>query len=205
MGVAKVKFCGMRRLADIEAANALLPEYVGFVFAPSSRRRVSPEEALALRRRLVPGIRAVGVFANETPEKIASLVGRGAIDIAQLHGAEDAADVLRVRELSGAPVIQAFKVRCADDLRRAGQSPADYILLDAGAGEGRAFDWTLLAECRPGRPFFLAGGLTPENVADAVRSVAPFAVDASSGLEADGAKDVGKMTRFIRAVRSIAP
>ena len=191
--------CGLRRPEDIEAANQLAPEYIGFVFAPASRRYVSPEEAAALKQALIPSVRAVGVFVNEQFETAARLLADGVIDIAQLHGREDEAAIARLKALAGKPVIRAFRVRGAEDLRAAEASAADMVLLDAGAGDGKTFDWSLLSSVS--RPYFLAGGLTPKNAAEAVRRFRPFAVDVSSGIETGGFKDYNKMRAFIRAVR----
>ena len=197
--MTRVKMCGMRRMEDIAAANSLMPEYIGFVFAPASRRYVSPEEAAALRQALKPRIRAVGVFVNEEFETVARLLADGIIDIAQLHGSEDADYISRLREVSGKPVIRAFRVKGEADLRAAEASAADMILLDAGAGDGKTFDWSLLSSVS--RPYFLAGGLTSENAAEAVERFHPFAVDVSSGIETNGFKDSEKMRAFMRAVR----
>ena len=197
--MTRVKMCGMRRLEDIAAANSLMPEYIGFVFAPASRRYVSPEEAAALKQALIPGVRAVGVFVNEQFETAARLLAEGIIDIAQLHGHEDESYLNRLRSLTGKPVIQAFRIRNAGDMDPAQASGADMILLDAGAGDGKTFDWNLLHSV--GRPYFLAGGLNPENVGRAVKQLKPYAVDVSSGIETDGFKDVEKMRAFLRAVR----
>ena len=197
--MTQVKMCGLRRLEDIEAVNRLMPDYIGFVFAPGSRRFISPEEAAALRQALRPGIRVVGVFVDEDAETVARLLADGVIDIAQLHGREDEAAIARLKALAGKPVIRAFRVRGAEYLRAAEASAADMVLLDAGAGDGKSFDWSLLSSVS--RPYFLAGGLTPENVAEAVRRFRPFAVDVSSGIETGGFKDYNKMCAFIRAVR----
>ena len=197
--MTRVKMCGLRRAEDIEAANRLMPEYIGFVFAPASRRFISLEEAAALRQALSPGIRAVGVFVDEDAETVAQLLESGVIDIAQLHGNEDEAYIARLKARTGKPVIRAFRVKNAEDLRAAEASPADMILLDAGAGDGKTFDWSLLSSVS--RPYFLAGGLTPENTAEAVKRYHPFAVDVSSGIETDGFKDCNKMRAFMRAVR----
>lgn len=198
--MTKIKLCGMTRPCDIQWANALMPDYIGFVFARKSRRCVSPERAKALRGELDSSIRAVGVFVNEAPEVVAKLLGDGIIDIAQLHGGEDADYLQNLRKLTDKPMIQAFRVDGPADLERARQSVADLILLDNGAGgTGMAFDWALLKNFK--RPFFLAGGLVPENVARAIQAVHPFAVDVSSGIETDGAKDYNKMTAFVNAVR----
>ena len=197
--MTRVKMCGLRRAEDIEAANRLMPEYIGFVFAPASRRFISLEEAAALRQALRPGIRVVGVFVDEDAETVARLLESGVIDIAQLHGNEDEAYIARLKARTGKPVIRAFRVKNAEDLRAAEASPADMILLDAGAGDGKTFDWSMLSSVS--RPYFLAGGLTPENTAEAVKRYHPFAVDVSSGIETDGFKDCNKMRAFMRAVR----
>lgn len=200
--MTKIKLCGLKRPQDIQAANELLPAYIGFVFAPKSRRYVHPDRAEELRRMLNPGIIPVGVFVNETPETVAALLDRGIIDIAQLHGKEDAAYIRRLRQLTQKPLIQAFRIDTPADVAAAQASTADYVLLDSGAGgTGTCFDWSLLKDIQ--RPYFLAGGLTPENVGGAVATLHPYAVDVSSGIETDGAKDKEKMTQFVRAVRGV--
>ena len=176
-----------------------MPEYIGFVFAPKSRRRVTPDEARAMKELLSPKILAVGVFAGEGPERVADLLEKGIIDMAQLHGHEDERCLENLRRLTGKPLIRAFRVRSPEDVRLAQSSSADGILLDAGAGDGRTFDWSFLQGIR--RPYFLAGGLDPENVSRAVRGLKPFAVDVSSGIETGGYKDINKMRAFVRAVR----
>ena len=197
--MTKVKLCGLSRPCDIEAANTLKPEYIGFVFAPKSKRYVSAETAAELKQMLSPEIQAVGVFVNEPVENVARFLREGVIDIAQLHGTEDEAYIERLRQLSGRPVIKAFRMETAEDVERAEQSPADYVLLDSGAGTGLTFDWNLIQNIR--RPYFLAGGLSPENAADAVRTFHPYAVDVSSGIETDGKKSADKMAAFVAAVR----
>ena len=199
--MTRIKLCGLTRPCDIQWANALLPDYIGFVFARKSRRWVSPEEAKALREGLDADIRAVGVFVNASPEAVAALLNNDVIDMAQLHGNEDEAYIRSLRRLTDKPLIQAFRVDGPADLERACQSPADHILLDNGpGGTGAAFDWALLKDFD--RPYFLAGGLEPGNVAQAVRAIRPFAVDVSSGIETGGVKDVMKMTAFVSAVRN---
>lgn len=200
--MTKIKLCGLSRPEDIIGANRLKPDYIGFVFWKRSRRYVTPKSAAALRQFLWPEIRTVGVFLDADPEQEAALYNEGVIDMIQLHGHEDEEHIRRVRELTGgAPgrLIKAFMIRSDEDIRRAEQSSADYILLDSGAGSGTLFDWELLT--KPERPFFLAGGLTSGNVADAVEILRPYAVDVSSGIETDGRKDLAKMTAFVRAVR----
>ncbi len=197
--MTKIKLCGLMRVCDIEAANAVQPDYIGFVFAPKSKRFVSREQAAVLKERLDSSIQAVGVFVNEDTERIADLLNRHIIDIAQLHGTETAEDIRKLRTLTGKPVIQAFRIASPDDIVKAQQSIADYVLLDAGAGDGIVFDWNLLKGIS--RPYFLAGGLNAENVGAAVRKLQPFAADVSSGIETDGRKDIDKMAAFAAAVR----
>lgn len=197
--MTRIKMCGLRRPEDIEAAGELLPEYIGFVFFPGSKRYVPPETARALKAGLNPGIRTVGVFVDEKPETVAKLLSDGTIDMAQLHGSEDEAYLAGLRKRTDKPLIRAFRVRGAEDALRAQASSADEILLDAGAGDGKTFDWSWLRQVK--RPYFLAGGLTPENAGRAVRELKPYAVDVSSGIETGGFKDIVKMRAFVRAVR----
>lgn len=196
----KIKFCGMMRPEDIAAANAVRPDCVGFIFWPKARRYVAPEQAAVMRSKLLPGIRAVGVFVDEDPEKIRDIAARVPLDMIQLHGSETEETITKVKEAAGLPVMKAFVIRSADDLKRAEKSCADLVLLDSGKGSGRTFSWELLRAFS--KPYFLAGGLTPENVGEAVRTYHPYGVDASSSLETDGKKDPAKMRAFAAAVRS---
>ena len=196
-----IKLCGLTRLCDMEAANELKPEYIGFVFAAKSRRYVTPEQAAGLRQALDPAILAVGVFVNEDPERVAELLNEGIIDLAQLHGNETETYIKRLRQLTKKPLIQAFSVDSAQAVMQAQESTADYILLDSGrGGTGTVFDWEFLKQIK--RPYFLAGGLDIGNVAEAVERFHPYAVDVSSGIETDGVKDREKMRQFVTIVRS---
>lgn len=197
--MTKIKFCGLSRACDMKAANELMPDYIGFVFVPKSKRYVSPAAAAELKGLLVPGIKAVGVFINETPEQMADLLNKGIIDMAQLHGDEDENFIRRLQELTDKPVIKAFRIVTANDIKIANQSAADYILLDSGAGTGTVFDWDLVKNID--RPYFLAGGLSPANVPRAVSRLRPYAVDVSSGIEMDGLKSKTKMAAFAAAIR----
>ncbi len=196
----KIKLCGLSRVCDITAANELMPEYIGFVFAQKSKRYVSPDRAAELKRLLAPRIKTVGVFVDDTPEHIAGLLNRGIIDIAQLHGSETEEYIGRLKQQTDKPIIRAFRIKTAADTEKAEQTTADYLLLDSGAGTGVTFDWELVKKIK--KPFFLAGGLSPENVSEAVAMLHPFAVDVSSGIETDGVKDKEKMAAFVAAVRT---
>lgn len=197
--MTKIKLCGLSRPCDIEAANAIKPEYIGFVFAPKSKRYVTPEKAKQLKQMLVPNIKAVGVFVDEEVETIAKLLNDGIIDIAQLHGNEDEDVIRRLRHLTNKPIIKAFRIQTARDIADAQSCTADYVLLDSGAGTGTVFNWNLIQYIN--RPYFLAGGLSPDNAKDAVTMLHPFAVDVSSGIETDGVKDKTKMAKFVAAIR----
>ena len=197
--MTKIKMCGLSRAEDIEAANAIKPDYIGFVFAEISKRRVSALEASKLKSKLNPEIKAVGVFLDDKLDFVASMLNLGIVDVVQLHGSEDEEYIEKVRKITNKPIIKAFIIRSKEDVERAEKSTADYILLDGGKGEGKAFDWSLLKDIK--RPYFLAGGLNPVNVSDAVKALNPYAVDVSTGIETDGVKDKEKMTAFADAVR----
>ena len=199
--MTKIKFCGLTRLEDIEFANKLLPDYIGFVFAEKSRRRVTVEQAAELKKFLDAKILSVGVFVNEKVESVVEICRRGIIDAVQLHGNEDEIYIAELRALTDKIIIKAFKVTSEIDLRHAETCTADYVLLDGGAGDGKIFDWRLLKNFR--REYFLAGGLNVENVGDALKILNPYAVDVSSGIETGGVKDFEKMRKFIRAVGRI--
>lgn len=196
--MVKIKLCGLTRRCDIEWANELHPDYVGFVFA-GSRRRVTDGQAAQLRKILREDIPAVGVFVDEPIDHVAALVRQGVIQMVQLHGTEDEGFIRKLRRAVSVPVIQAFSVRSPEDIQDAGKSSADFILLDHGAGgTGQAFDWSLAAALD--RPYFLAGGLHPGNAA-AAAELRPYAVDVSSGIETEGVKDRQKMIEFVRRIR----
>ena len=197
--MTKIKLCGLSRKCDIEWANALKPEYIGFVFWSKSKRNVPPEKAKELKDLLSPDIKAVGVFVDEPIENVAELLNDNIIDIAQLHGGEDEEYIKKLRTLSGKPIIKAFLLKSESDAERAEKSTADYILVDSGTGTGKSFDWELLKNIS--RPYFLAGGLCCENITQAITALDPYAVDVSSGIETNGCKDKNKMAAFVAAVR----
>ena len=197
--MTRIKMCGLFRPCDIRAANEIKPEYIGFIFSPGSRRYVTYEQASELKALLEPDNQAAGVFVGEDPKIVAALLGQGVIDIAQLHGREDEVYIKELRTLTDRPVIKAFCIKNEYDAAQARRSTADYILLDSGAGTGTVFDWKLIQGIQ--RPYFLAGGLSLDNVEEAVRYLHPYAVDVSSGIETGGRKDKIKMAAFAAAVR----
>ncbi len=200
MSDTKIKICGLSREQDITYVNESMPDFIGFILDfPKSHRNISPERALELRAGLDPAIRAVGVFVDQPETKVAQVAASGAIDVIQLHGSEDEAYIARLRTMTDKPIWKAFKIRGAEDLERAVASSADEILLDNGYGTGEVFDWTLVGDV--GRPFLLAGGLTPENIPYALSQLRPKMIDISSGVETDGAKDREKIAAAVKAVR----
>ena len=197
----RIKICALTRPCDIDYVNTARPDWCGFIINfPKSRRSLTPEQVRPLRERLDPSITAVGVFVDRPPEEIAALLLDGTIDIAQLHGNEDAAYFAALRSLApGKELWRAFRVRSPDDFDGIHDFPADRILLDSGQGSGLTFDWSLAALA--GRPFLLAGGLTPENLPEAIRTARPWGVDLSSGVETGGFKDFQKICAAVRAAR----
>lgn len=198
----KIKLCGMFRECDIDYANEAQPDYIGFVLEfPKSHRSIDKTTAHRLRSRLSPEIKTVGVFVNSPETTCAEYANCGIIDLIQLHGGEDKDYIRRLRELTGAPIIKAVKVRSADDIVQAQTLGADFLLLDNGTGTGQSFDHSLIDRELIRQPFFLAGGLTPENLRRAALDINPYCVDLSSGIETDRVKDREKMLAAVRAVR----
>ena len=191
--MVKVKICGLKRLEDIEIVNRYKPDFIGFVFA-DSKRKVSHELASKLKDNLDSDIISVGVFVDASQDEILELYGGGIIEMAQLHGSEDNEYILSLKAMTDKPVIKAFRIQTEDDIMPVMESCADMVLLDAGAGDGKTFDWSLTG--RVTRPYFLAGGLTPENAGEAVKALHPYGLDVSSGIETDGYKDRTKMAAF---------
>lgn len=202
----KVKICGLSREMDIQTANELRLDYIGFIFAKKSHRYVSPERAAQLKALLSPDILAVGVFVNEDPSLVAQLITDGVIDIAQLHGSEDDEYISDLRSLlnlgesyEGDKIWKAFRIDSDEDIIKANASTADRVLVDHGAGgTGESFDWSLLDGMT--RPYILAGGLNLDNVASALSSKTDngflYGLDISSGVETDKLKDSEKMRLF---------
>lgn len=211
----KIKLCGMMKQCDIEYANRVKPDLVGFIFA-NTRRKISAAQAKQFRKALDAEIPAVGVFVNEDISVITSLVQDGCIDMIQLHGEEDADYIRRLREICDVPVIKAVKVQTVEQIRQAAALPVDYLLLDTYrkgvlGGTGEAFDWELLREAKAaagdtaegelfGKPYFLAGGLHAGNLREAAE-LGSYGLDISSGIETDGSKDFTKMVEVMELVR----
>ncbi len=199
-----MKICGTTTEEDALLAVAMGADAVGFVFAPSSRQ-IAVDHARDIARRLPSEVLTVGVFRDEAPQRVVDLVHRAGLRAAQLHGKESAEDTSWVRQRVGF-VIKAFPAG-SPALESARQYGADLVLIDSHApGSGEVFDWSLAEGAPVGRRFVLAGGLTPDNVAEAVDRVRPWGVDVSTGVESSpGHKDAVKVRDFIRNARAAEP
>jgi phosphoribosylanthranilate isomerase len=212
MGVS-VKICGLNSREAAEAALAAGADFGGLVFFPASPRHVGLDQARDLAATLRGRVRVVTLMVDPSDAVVQEVVAAVAPDLIQLHGNETPARVAEIANRAKLPIIKALAVAEGPDLARvnAYQEVADYFLFDAKAdpsasrpgGLGAAFDWQLLAGVSLKRPFGLAGGLTPENIARAIRIAGPYFVDASSGVEdAPGKKSPEKIAAFVRAARN---
>lgn len=214
--MVRVKVCGFTAAVDVAAAEAVGVDYLGFNFHPGSRRYVEPSRAGRLVDR-VTAARKVGVFVDAPAADIGRLAGRLGLDLVQLHGDETPDFCRRLKEENGLRIIKALPVSGPAVLERAAafRPWVDYLLLDSPApaagtgfgGSGRPFDWSVAAGVAAfGCPFFLAGGLDPDNVGAAISRLRPDAVDVAGGVEiAPGRKDRTLMARFVAAVRAASP
>ena len=213
---AAVKICGLSDADSVRAAVAAGARFTGFVFFPKSPRHVTPEQAAALAGHVPAGVARVGLFVNPGDSALREVLTHAPLDVIQLHGDETPQRVAEVKALTGLPVMKAVGVAGPDDLGQLWDFglAADMLLVDAKpmpdadlpGGNGIAFDWRLLVGRRWLRPWLLAGGLTPDNVAEAIRLTGAPAVDVSSGVEsAPGVKDHGLIRRFIDQARGAAP
>lgn len=207
----KIKMCGLFREEDIRYANLVEPEYVGFVFA-KSRRQVTKEQATILRHKLNENIIPVGVFVNESNERIIELLKQDIISIAQLHGDETLQDVEVIQNATGKKIIKALKIDetqteefMLEVFKKWNDSSVDFLLIDSGTGSGKTFAWEMVknAIVKSGlnKNIFIAGGLDQTNVQDAKKVFYPYAIDLSSGLETDGVKDLDKMKKVAERIR----
>lgn len=201
----KVKICGLTNLPDAQAAVTAGADLLGFIFAEASPRRLTVEAAAAITREIPPHILKVGVFVNPTADQVLRALRECGLDLLQFHGEETP----RFCTSFGVMSMKAFRIRDERSLQALTDYPTDAWLLDTysekqAGGTGQTFNWDLAVAAKQfGRPIVLAGGLTPENVADAVSRVQPFAVDVSSGVEVSlGEKDHAKIATFLRAAKA---
>lgn len=201
----KVKICGITRAEDAQDAVAAGADLLGFVFYDRSPRHVTVPDAAAIARAVPPHVVRVGLFVNAPEADVAEAMGACGLQLLQFHGDEPPEYCRQFPAMT----MKAFRMRDGETLLQLPEYPTDAWLLDAfvpgeRGGTGHTFNWELaVAAVKLGRPVFLAGGLTAENVADAVRRVRPFAVDVSSGVEtAPGVKDAAKLRAFISAAKA---
>ena len=211
-GAVRVKICGLRTAEDVSAAVAAGARYLGFVFFAKSPRHLEIAKARDLAIEVAPGVAKVALVVNATDAELDAICAAVPLDMLQLHGSESPARVAEIRARYGLPVMKAVGVAEAGDLPKIVEyeAVADQILLDAKApkgaalpgGNGLAFDWQLIADRQWAKPWMLAGGLTPDNVAEAIRLTGARQVDVSSGVEsAPGVKDGDRIRAFLAAAR----
>lgn len=206
----KVKICGLSTPETMSTALEAGADFVGLVLYPASPRHVDIEVAAYLSSYVPAGVSVTGLFVDPTDEILQRTLENVRIDFIQLHGQETPARVAEIKARFGKPIIKALSVSHRADLKASdAHAAADWLLFDAKGttdmpgGNGLPFDWTLLEDFQSPRPYMLAGGLTPENVAEAVKRLRPPAVDVSSGVEAArGVKDPAKIRAFIEAAKN---
>ena len=197
--MAKIKICGLRTQADIQIVNRYQPDYAGFIINfPKSFRSLSIDKVKELTQNLDKSIQSVGVFVDEDVDVVCSCLKEGIIDIAQLHGNEDENYILKIKEFG--PTIKAFQIKTKEDIEEALLSKADYVLFDQGKGSGKTFDWSLIPRIE--RKFFLAGGITLDNI-EKTKDIHPYAIDVSSSVETERKKDEEKIKEMIQKGRRI--
>ena len=207
--MSRIKICGMQRLQDIEIVNEFLPDYVGFIMSTQNkfRRQVAVKTARDLSEKLNPDIKAVGVFVDEPMEFISDICKQGIINLVQLHGHEDREYINSLAKSVKIPIIKAVHVENSQQITDAENLDCDYLLLDTAykdkiGGGGQKFNWDLIPK-NLSKPYFLAGGLSAENVAQAIKTITPYAVDLSSSVETEGYKDREKVRKVIDIVRRV--
>ena len=193
--MTKVKICGLSTVEAVETAVLAGADYIGFVFA-ESKRQVSLEQARELAKLVTGKTKIVGVFVSPSLEDLEQAIAQVPLDIVQIHGMFDEALIQKI----SVPVIRAIQL---SDQEAKVTSPADFLLFDAPvAGSGRTFDWDLLKDQKIRQDFFIAGGLTVDNVRQARETFQPYALDVSSGVETNGRKDIEKIKAFIEGAKA---
>ncbi|MDD3922682.1 MAG: phosphoribosylanthranilate isomerase [Endomicrobiaceae bacterium] len=197
----KIKICGLFRECDIDFVNEAMPDYIGFVFA-KSHRQITKEQASILKKRLNDNIISVGVFVDNKIEEIQKLYNDKIISVAQLHGNEDSDYILNLRKNNNLKIIKAINLNTFKNIEQLENINADFLLFDSGnGGTGKTFNWNTIPKIK--KSFFLAGGLDINNIAQAIQTVNPYAVDLSTGVETNGVKDKQKILNIVRRVKNV--
>ncbi len=192
-----LKICGISRIEDIKVLNEVLPTYVGFVFT-KSKREIDKERAILLKKELDPRIKTVGIFVNAPLDTIEDLFSSQIIDLVQLHGEEDNSYIFNLKQRINVDIIKAIKMNKTSTFN---YPSATYLLLDSSGGSGKPFDWKTLPQLD--KPIFIAGGISTNNIEDAINIFNPYAVDVSSSIETDGYKDEQKIRELCKKLRDL--
>lgn len=202
--MTKIKICGLRRNQDVDIVNAFLPDFAGFILSNGFRRTVLKDDFLRLARNVDSSIKKVGVFVNEPFESILDYALN--LDVLQLHGDESLEYAGRLRAETDKTIIKAVRAKSPDDIELFNDYPCDYLLIDAYkegeyGGTGRVADWSIIKKAEINKPFFLAGGISADNISTAISELSPFCVDVSSSVETNGYKDELKVKELILKLR----
>lgn len=203
----KIKICGSQRRQDIEMLNQYPPDYAGFILSEGFSRSIVMGTFYELQSYLNRNIKTVGVFVNEPIEEIQKCLYHEELNVIQLHGEEDKFYIQNLRKIFHGEIWKAVRVRTAEDILKADKLPVDKLVLDSFSavshgGTGTLAPWDIIRNNKPKKPFFLAGGISAQNVADAVTEIQPFGVDVSSSVETDKHKDIDKIREMIQIIRN---
>lgn len=210
----QTKICGIKTPEALKAATENGARFIGFVFFPPSPRHISIDTAKELSLMLPTGVRSVALFVDPSDEQLDAVLGRVQIDMIQLHGDESTTRITEIKNKYALPIIKAFPISTPNDLKavREYEDLVDWLLFDAKppkeadnpGGLGKSFDWNILKGQSFSKPWMLSGGLTAENIKDALTELSPNAVDVSSGVESSrGVKDDNKIRAFLDAVKAL--
>ncbi len=202
-----IKLCGLRRPEDIAYINEARPDFAGFILAEGYRRTISPETASELVKQLDSAVKAVGVFIDQPVGFVADTAKKAGFYAVQLQGNEDAGYISDLRKISDAKIWKAVRVKSAEDIYNAEGYGADMLVLDsyspaANGGTGKTADWELIRKTNISMPYLLAGGITAENISEAMK-ISGYGIDISGGTETDGVKDPVKIKTIMNLVRKV--
>ncbi len=202
-----LKICGNRRVQDVQYLNQYKPDYAGFILSGGFGRSIVMGTFYELKSYLDNNIQTVGVFVNEPLDEIIRCAYHEELNVIQLHGEEDKAYIQALREVFQGEIWKAVRVRTPEDIANADKLPVDRLVLDSFSaisqgGTGTLAPWDIIKENRPQKPFFLAGGISAENVIDAIKAVNPFGIDVSSSVETDKCKDPEKIRVLTETIRN---
>lgn len=203
-----LKFCGMRRVEDIEYVNECRPDYVGFILSDGFRRSVDFGTFCELNTYLDKDIKRVGVFVNEPVENILHCAYNETLDVIQLHGDENEDYIKNLRKIFSGEIWKAVRAKSPEDIEREQKKSCEKLLIDSFSeesvgGTGKRINTEIVKSAKVEKPFFIAGGITAENIAEIVRNTKPYGVDLSSGIETDGVKDLNKMKAIMEILKNI--